>query len=156
MVRKYIEIGFVIGCLVLVIFGGTFLYWYFKVDGVLWNRVVEFPENVDPSNLHTVQKQYHRGDLIQLESAFCKTREAQASTKWTLANDSLIPLQESNWDEIPIGCYPVDGVLKIDIAKVPQTAIIGTHYIVGVTTHLLPGNRIRKQYYRSEPFEVIP
>jgi len=142
MVRKHhLEIGFIISAGITIMLGGGFLFWFYEVDGAYMNRVLTFPASVDPYNLKTSKSQYRRGELIQFENQFCKTREAQASTKWTLANESLIPLRETNWADIPIGCYPANGTILVDVARVPMNALPGIHYVVGVSTHLLPGNR---------------
>ncbi len=152
------ELSFVAVMLAIIIIGGGFLVWHYKVDGVYVNRVLEFRDGVDPLNLQLVQKDYRRGEMVQFLTNVCKTRDAKAITQWTLANDRLIFFAPSEAKEFPIRCYPEEekNRIAVEIQQVPLDAKYGEHYFVAVSTQILPDGRIRKQYYKTEPFRVIP
>lgn len=153
------ELSIVAILLVVIFFGGGFLLWHHMIDGVYLNRVITFREGVDPNNMILVQKEYRRGEMVQMLTNVCKNRDAKAITQWTLANDRLIFFAPSEPREFPADeCYPKDPDDRIvsDIQKVPSDAKLGKHYFVAVITHVLPDGRTRKQYLKTEPFTVIP
>lgn len=152
------ELSVVAILLITIVFGGSFLVWHHMIDGVYVNRVLEFRDGVDPLDLQLVQKEYHRGEMVSFLTNVCKTRDAKAITQWTLANDRLIFFAPGEAKEFPVRCYPEDekNRITVDVHQVPADAKYGDHYFVGVSTQVLPDGRTRKQYYKTEPFRVIP
>lgn len=156
--KERIEISYVLFTLIIIVFGGSFLTWWYVIDGVYVNRVLEFREDINPQALETVKKEYRRGEMVQFLTSVCKTRQASASTQWTLANDRLVFFAPTPVHEFPVDCYPQDEnrVIAADILEVPQDAKLGEHYFVGVSTQTLPDGRTRKQYYKTVTFQVVP
>lgn len=151
------EKAFVVLCVLIIVFGGSFLYYYHVLDGHSINRVLKFTNGTDPASLKVLKKEYRRNEMVEYTSSFCKTRDAVAVIQWTLANERLTFFTPSDPINIPVGCYPSPGeTLTRDLQLVPSDAKYGTHYFVGVTIHTLPDGRTRTQNYRTETFEVIP
>lgn len=156
--KQKLEIRTVLALILIIVIGGGFLTWYYKIDGVYVDRVLEFRDGVNPLKLQTTQKEYRRGEMVAFLTNFCKTRDAKGAIQWTLANDRLIFFAPSDFAEAPISCYPTDVHDRIakDIFPVPLDAKYGEHYFTAVITHVLPDGRIRKEYLKTEPFTVIP
>lgn len=158
LARQRLEIRIVASLIAIIILGGGFLVWHYKIDGIYVNQVIQYRDGVNPLALQTVQKEYKRGEMVSFLTNFCKTREATATIQWTLANDRLIFYAPSDPREAPIDCYPSDQHDRIEreIFKVPADAKYGEHYFTAVLTHVLPDGRIIKSYLKTEPFTVIP
>ena len=143
----------------IIVLGGGFLGWYHWVDGVYMNRVLEFKEGVDPMNLKLTKREFKTGETPQFQTSFCKNRDALSITRWTLVNEH--PHYENVKErvvEIPTGCYPLNGE-KYQIADtkpIDPATPPGEYHYVATTNHILPDGRVRKQYYETEIFHVVP
>lgn len=145
-------------CITICVVGGAFLVWYYWIDGVYLNRVLDFKNGVDPMHLELVNTKYKPGMTPQFFMAYCKTRDAVATTRWTLVNEH--PHYDDGKQtiaEIPVGCYPLDGGKQVGNTKpIPGETPPGEYHYVGVTNHVLPDGRVRKQYLETEEFTVTP
>ncbi len=158
LARQKLELRAVAALVAIIVLGGGFLLWHYKIDAIYVNQVIQYRDGVNPLALQTLQKDYRRGEMVSFLTNFCKTRDAKATVQWTLANDRLIFYAPSDPRESPIGCYPSDEHDRIsrEICQVPLDAKYGEHYFTAVITHVLPDGRIIKSYLKTEPFRVIP
>lgn len=140
----------------IILVGGSYLVYLDKIDGIYFNKVIEFTNGIDPLALETVKKDYKRGEMVQAYTAVCKTRNAIGMTKWTLYNEKLVIFADGETRNLPIGCYP-NGTGKIifDIKPVPLDAAYGKHVFGGTSVNTLPDGRTRTYDLKTLPFNVI-
>lgn len=156
-VKRLAEHTFVYGCIAIILFGGSFLYWYNYIDGISMNKTYTFRDGVDPENLKTVKNEYHRNELVEFETSFCKNRDAKVVLQWTIINHLMVDFAPGQPTQLPTGCYPDDGQVRTAKTQlVPSDAMYGPHYFVGVATITFPDGRVRTQNYRTQTFEVVP
>jgi hypothetical protein len=145
-------------CATVAIIGSLYLFYYYQLDGVYVNRVLTFTQGVDPMNLKTDKAVYHIGQSPLVYSAFCKNRDAYTTSRWTLVNEHPhFTDTKVSYAEIPVGCYPkVGGLLQAPTGFIAKDIVAETYHFVGVVTQVLPDGRVRKQYYQTQAFQVIP
>lgn len=131
----------------------VFLTWWFFIDGIYTNKVIEPINDYDPLNITLEKTVYAPGEVVKGWASFCKSREAVGSTQWTLVNDvALILPRKTSGNSVPVGCY--ENIL-FQIHTIPEDTLIGDHYLVGSTQHELPDGRIRNSSYKTEVFTIV-
>lgn len=142
---------------VLVLFGGAFLVWYYYIDGVYVRKPIVFMRGVDPMNLQLEKTVYTPGELVRYKTAFCKSRQATATVLWSLANDVLTIFPPREGQGVPVGCYPTQSdFILADIQMIPPNAREGcSHYFLGQVTRDYGGGRTEVQNFRTETFCIV-
>lgn len=131
---------------------------YYLADGVFYNKVLVFHEDIDPLALRTDKDEYCPGEMIKIETAFCKTRHFEAVTSsWFIVNGQMTPLDrsQSQGNQLPIGCVPEGGsVTLFDLHRIPEGVTEGFHRSVGTNHYLLSGGRVRHQDFQTIPYYI--
>ena len=140
----------------------VFSLWFWLIDPAI-RPVLEF-RNYDPTNIDLEKEVYSPGEEVWGYLNVCKLRKAGGSLSWSLLNKRIIPYAPKNISEFQVGvCFPEvefdeNGEPKFSkfyIATLPEDATNGDHFFVGVANNVLTGNRIVKNYYKTEVFNVI-
>lgn len=142
-----------------ILFGVLPYINYYFIDGVYYNKVLEFQNGVDPQALRTDKDEYCPGEKLRVETAFCKTRNTiDIERSMYMSNGNLLPLDvPEEVAELPIGCVPVDGGVTIaTLHTIPVDTLPGFHVTVGNNQYTIEGNRKRQQDYKTIPYMVLP
>lgn len=133
--------------IVVVILGLLlFSYWLF-IDELLHPPLVF---NIDIQNMAVDQTVYRVGDRISIYSDFCKNRDADAISAWSLV-DTIIRIYPTTAANIPAGCYSG----WFSIVTVPPDTPPGDYYLQG--TSVVEINPLRKvtYNYKSDVFLIL-
>lgn len=153
-IKKYKYIFLLNLC--VIVFGGLFLIVYYKIDGQIINRPIEFINGVDPTNFKLDKKVYKSGETPELLTAFCKTRQAKGTVEWSLIDGQKVLYGEREGRNIPEGCYPQKGeFVSAPIEPIPSY-IRDTcdAYFVGNGIITISGGRQVYYKYKTENFCV--
>lgn len=131
---------------------------YQFIDGVYYNQVLQWQEGINPTALRTDKDQYCPGEILRIETAFCKTRETlDIERSMYISNGALIQIDiPENVPELPIGCYPEEGVVIATLHEIPLNTAPGFHFTLGRAQYTIEGNRLRNQSWRTIPYMVKP
>lgn len=133
---------------------------YTYADGRYFNEVITFKNGVNGVALRTNKDQYCAGDLVQIETAFCKNRDlSSANAQWYISNGQLVPIPQDNGttvQELPIGCYPEgEGLLLVPLKIIPKDTNPGFHKLIGLSKYDIGNEEYRFLSVETIPFEVI-
>jgi hypothetical protein len=144
----------------IILTGVPFLAWYYMVDGVYTNKPIEYTLGVDSMGLLLTKNTWEPGEMVTLQTSFCKVRPSTAVVQWTLSNNNLTYYPERNGRVVPVGCYPEEQVgdarIASEIEELPLTAQTGCdHYFTATIKRDIGGGRIRTEVVKTENFCVI-
>lgn len=141
-----------------IIFGTMYLLWYYQIDGVLFNKPLEF--HFDTQNVQVEKSEYHIGEMVRIKVNFCKLREAETTFQWAMVDGRMIFYAPKNAKNLPVGCYPEDQDRYIlsDVEMIPnEKDLIGDTVRFESTIKVeISGNRIMTYHYRTENFKIVP
>lgn len=141
-----------------IIIGSISLVWYYKIDGVLFNKPLEF--HFDTQNVQVEKSEYRIGEMVRIKVNFCKLRNAETVFQWAMVDGRMIFFAEKNAKNLPIGCYPEDPDRYIlsDVEMIPnEKDLIGdTVRFESTITVTISGDRVIKYKYRTEDFKIVP
>jgi hypothetical protein len=122
------------------------------LDGVYYNKIIEFREPVNPLAFRTDKDEYCPMEAVRIETSFCKTRPAlEVQSNWWVSNSELKLVSSrtiGSSEHLPSNfCFPSKegSVALVKIHDVPADATEGFHQSVGRVVHLL------ENYYSSTP-----
>lgn len=145
------------------ILGGAFLIWYYYIDGVYVNKIIEYRQDIDPMNFELDKYEYKRGEIPNRMIAYCKHRQAIPTTQWALSNPiKMVTIYPPRTYDLPdrgndLGCRPEDSSklptpMEIILDDVPTGC---GYYFTGSVTREFGGGRTETQALRTQNFCVI-
>jgi len=141
----------------LTLIGAAYLFWFYKIDGQLSNRPIDF--NTNPVSIELEKEEYRPGEMVRGRVSFCKTRPAVAAIQWSLSNGQLINFPAKFSSSLPVGCYPsfAGGTAAFDIERVPEEPNLVGHVVQfeGSLTVTISGGRTVDYSLRTQRFTVV-
>ena len=108
--------------LLIIIFGGIYLFYLIYIDGVY----VDIPLTFDSSVLTTDKQQYKNGEALYAKFKFCKHTTVDCEVNWAFIDD-LIYNVPTHHGIVEPGCYEKD----IFISNIPENLQPGRYHVIG-------------------------
>jgi hypothetical protein len=144
--------------LFVILFGGSFIvYWYF-IDGVYINPLFEYTQQVNSKNIHldrsiydekgirTKEAVYRPGETPSILVSFCKYRHYKAQITWFLRNTETgrrIAYDPLPYKNTPLGCSPPGqkNLAPFPIREIDISVPDGEYEWIGVPSRITPDGR---------------
>lgn len=107
---------------IFFIFCSLITWNFFLLDGVLFHKVVLYPNN---NPIQVVDAVYHPGETVQGITTFCKRRDIAVEADYFLV-DTYAKTYPAKMTRIPVGCYSNK---TYDLIDIPKDAYTDTYHI---------------------------
>lgn len=157
--KKNLEKFIFMSSVIIITLGSSFLYFWYYMDGISVNPLITYTQGTNPKEFKLDKTVYHRGEIPNFFSSFCKLRSYSVQITWWLINDDTgqrmwyIPEPYKN---SPIGCTPPDqkALVTFPIRQIPLNATTGNFHFEGVIDRILLDGRIREEDVATTHFVV--
>jgi hypothetical protein len=124
--------------LLIIIFGGSYLFYLSSIDGIFVNK----PYTYDNTIFITNKLEYRAGDQLTGKWKFCKNIDASPTINWSFVDDLVFNLP-AHYGVLSRGCYNQE----IFISEIPASLYPGKYHMAGRV-------EIRVNPLRTITFEV--
>jgi hypothetical protein len=121
-------------------------YAYMIMDGVVYGVPITF----DSTTLKTSKSVYRPGEDVQAVMSFCKRRDLEASTQWTLI-DTYLKIFPEKKSQVATGCYQ-DKLVVVE--TIPLDTYPDTYHFDGYITYKINFFSTVRVHLQTQPFEV--